>query len=46
VVVVALLAFRAGLWAQDRVHPETFNRAVLVFLGVVSLAMLGRALWW
>lgn len=41
---VALVAFRLGLWAQDRVPAETFNRAVLGFLGLVSLAMLARAL--
>lgn len=41
---VALVAFRLGLWAQDRVPAEIFNRAVLGFLGLVSLAMLARAL--
>ncbi|MBI3455449.1 MAG: sulfite exporter TauE/SafE family protein [Candidatus Rokubacteria bacterium] len=41
---VALVAFRLGLWAQDRVPAEVFNRAVLGFLGLVSLAMLARAL--
>lgn len=42
---VGLLAFQLGLRAQDRIHPETFNRGVLNFLGLVSLAMLARALW-
>lgn len=39
-----LLAFGLGLWAQDRVQPETFNRWVLGFLGLVSAAMLARGL--
>ncbi len=42
--VLALAAFRVGLWAQDRVPAATFNRAVLAFLGFVSVAMLVRAL--
>jgi uncharacterized membrane protein YfcA len=42
---VGLAAFALGLRVQDRVHPQTFNRAVLSFLGVISLAMLARALW-
>jgi uncharacterized membrane protein YfcA len=40
----ALVVFRLGLLVQDRVPAETFNRAVLVFLGVLSTAMLVRAL--
>jgi uncharacterized membrane protein YfcA len=43
--VVSLAAFRLGLWAQDRVPAEVFRRAVLAFLGVLSVAMLLRALW-
>jgi uncharacterized membrane protein YfcA len=43
--VVSLVAFRLGLWAQDRVPAEMFQRAVLSFLGVLSVAMLLRALW-
>jgi hypothetical protein len=43
--VVSLVAFRLGLWAQDRVPAEVFQRAVLSFLGVLSVAMLLRALW-
>jgi hypothetical protein len=40
----ALVVFRLGLAVQDRVRAETFQRAVLVFLAVLSAAMLGRAL--
>jgi uncharacterized membrane protein YfcA len=43
--LVALVTFRLGLWAQDRVPTAVFNRAVLAFLGIVSVAMLIRALW-
>jgi uncharacterized membrane protein YfcA len=43
--VVSLVAFRLGLWAQDRVPAEVFSRAVLAFLGVLSVAMLLRAFW-
>jgi uncharacterized membrane protein YfcA len=43
--LVALVTFRLGLWAQDRVPSEVFNRAVLAFLGLVALAMLARVLW-
>jgi uncharacterized membrane protein YfcA len=43
--VVSLVAFRLGQWAQDRVPAEVFRRAVLAFLGVLSVAMLLRALW-
>ncbi len=43
--VVALAAFTVGLRVQDRVLSETFNRAVLGFLALVSVAMLARALW-
>lgn len=42
---VGLVAFRAGLWAQDRVPAAVFSRAVLVFLGVLGVAMLARAIW-
>jgi uncharacterized membrane protein YfcA len=41
---VSLGAFRLGLGAQDRVPQATFNRAVLVLLALVGLAMLARAL--
>jgi uncharacterized membrane protein YfcA len=44
-IVVALVTFRLGLWAQDRVPTAVFNRAVLAFLAFVSVAMLFRALW-
>jgi uncharacterized membrane protein YfcA len=43
--LVSLVAFRLGLWAQDRVPAELFRRAVLAFLGVIGVAMLLRALW-
>lgn len=41
--LVSLAAFRLGLVAQDRVPQATFNRAVLVLLAVVGVAMLARA---
>lgn len=41
---VSLGAFALGLRAQDRVPQATFNRAVLVLLTLVSVAMLVRAL--
>ena len=43
--VVSLVAFRLGQWAQDRVPAEVFRRAVLAFLGIISVTMLLRALW-
>jgi uncharacterized membrane protein YfcA len=43
--VVSLVAFRLGQWMQDRVPAEVFRRAVLAFLGVISVTMLLRALW-
>jgi uncharacterized membrane protein YfcA len=43
--LVSLVAFRLGLWAQDRVPAELFRRAVLAFLGLIGVAMLLRALW-
>lgn len=42
--LLALAAFRLGLWAQDRVPQAAFNRAVLLFLALVSVALLVRAL--
>ncbi|HWC03626.1 MAG TPA: sulfite exporter TauE/SafE family protein [Methylomirabilota bacterium] len=39
---VSLAAFRLGLRAQDRVPQAAFNRAVLVLLTVVAVAMLVR----
>lgn len=42
---VGLASFRLGLWAQDRVPAAVFNRAVLAFLAVVSVAMLVRGVW-
>jgi hypothetical protein len=42
--LIALATFRLGLWAQDRVPAAAFNRAVLLFLGAVGIAMLLRAL--
>lgn len=41
--LVSLGAFGLGLRAQDRVPQATFNRAVLVLLALVCLAMLARA---
>jgi uncharacterized membrane protein YfcA len=43
-MVVSLGVFRLGLRAQDRVPQAAFNRAVLVLLGALSVAMLMRAL--
>jgi uncharacterized membrane protein YfcA len=42
--LVSLAGFRLGLAAQDRVPQATFNRAVLLLLTVVAVAMLARAL--
>jgi uncharacterized membrane protein YfcA len=42
--LVSLAGFRLGLGAQDRVPQVTFNRAVLLLLTVVAVAMLARAL--
>jgi uncharacterized membrane protein YfcA len=41
---VSLAGFRLGLLVQDRVPQAVFNRAVLVLLAVVALAMLARGL--
>jgi uncharacterized protein len=42
--VVALGGFALGLMVQDRLEQRTFNRAVLVFLGVLGLWLVGRSL--
>jgi uncharacterized membrane protein YfcA len=42
--VVSLAGFRLGLRVQDRVPQATFNRAVLIMLTVVAVAMLARGL--
>ncbi len=41
---VGLVAFAVGLRVQDRVHPRTFNRLVLGFVGVLGTLLLVRAL--
>jgi uncharacterized membrane protein YfcA len=42
--VIAQITFQLGLRVQGRVPTALFNRAVLAFLGLVSVAMLLRAL--
>lgn len=42
--LASLVGFRLGLGAQDRVPQAAFNRAVLLLLTVVAVAMLARAL--
>ncbi len=41
--LVALGGFALGLMVQDRLEPRTFNRAVLVFLGVLGLWLVARS---
>lgn len=41
---VALLGFYAGLQVQDRLDQRSFNRAVLVFLALVGVWLIVRAL--
>ena len=42
--LVALGGFRLGLAIQDRLDQVTFNRAILVFLGLVGSVLVVRAL--
>jgi len=42
--LVALAAFALGLRVQDRMAPETFNRAILVFLAVLGCWLVVRSL--
>ena len=42
--LVALGGFALGLVVQDRLEQRTFNRAVLVFLGVLGLWLVARGL--
>lgn len=42
--LVALAGFGLGLMVQDRLEQRTFNRAVLVFLGVLGLWLVARSL--
>jgi uncharacterized membrane protein YfcA len=42
--VLALASFGLGLLVQDRLEPRAFSRAVLVFLGVLGLWLVGRGL--
>lgn len=42
--VVALAGFRLGLAIQDRLDQATFNRVILVFLGVLGASLIVRAL--
>jgi uncharacterized membrane protein YfcA len=41
---VALVGFSAGLRVQDRLEQRTFNRAVLVFLALLGIWLIVRAL--
>ena len=41
--LVALLGFWLGLAVQDRLEQRTFNRAVLVFLGLLGLWLVWRS---
>ena len=43
--VVALVGFRGGLAIQDRLDQRTFNRAILGYLTVLGVILIGRALW-
>jgi uncharacterized membrane protein YfcA len=40
--VVALAGFRLGLAIQDRLEQQTFNRVVLIFLGVLGAGLIAR----
>jgi uncharacterized membrane protein YfcA len=42
--LLALGGFALGLVVQDRLEPRAFNRAVLVFLGLLGLWLVGRGL--
>jgi uncharacterized membrane protein YfcA len=42
---VALVGFRFGLAIQDRLDQRAFNRAVLGYLSVLGVVLIGRALW-
>ena len=41
---VALVGFAVGLRVQDRLDQRSFNRAVLIFLGVLGAWLLVRSL--
>jgi len=42
--VVALVGFRLGLAVQDRLEQRTFNRVVVVFLGILGVWLMARSL--
>jgi uncharacterized membrane protein YfcA len=44
--VVGLGAFWLGLRVQDSLPERIFNRAVLVFLALLGVSLLGRSAWW
>ena len=44
VTLFVLLGFYAGLKTQDRVNQKTFNRGVLIFLFVIGVTLVVRAL--
>jgi uncharacterized protein len=44
VTLFTLAGFYAGLKTQDRIHQQTFNRALLILLFVIGVTLLGRAL--
>jgi uncharacterized membrane protein YfcA len=44
VTLFTLAGFYVGLKTQDRIHQQTFNRALLILLFVIGVTLLGRAL--
>jgi uncharacterized membrane protein YfcA len=42
--LIALVAFALGLKVQDRLEQQTFNRAVLIFLALLGVWLVGRGL--
>ena len=43
--VIALVGFRGGLAIQDRLDQRTFNRAILGYLAVLGVLLVGRGFW-
>jgi uncharacterized protein len=43
VTLFTLIGFYAGLKTQDRIHQQTFNRALLILLFVIGVTLLARA---
>ena len=44
ITLFTLTGFYAGLKTQDRIHQQTFNRALLILLFVIGVTLLARAL--